>query len=103
MNWFWFVIGVLATYRIAELFALDDGPFDLFKSIREGFGKRAYRNKLMKNFADLFSCPFCIGVWISIIIGIVILYWLNPVTKTILIILALAGGQSFLENRRNNA
>lgn len=98
----WIVLAVLATYRLAELFALDLGPYSIFANWRSYLGKRASGkdyHSIWFNLAELFNCPFCLGIWFGVIFAIVVLYFLNPVTKFLIIALAISGGQTFLENR----
>ena len=90
-----------ATYRIAELISVDEGPYDIFERIRSFFKVRAMasgkQSGFMMNVAKLLECPFCVGIWISIAAGFVYL-WYNPVADFITIIFAIAGIQAFLEN-----
>lgn len=51
------LIATLATYALSTLIAEYDGPFDVFVSARETYGK-------------LLSCNVCSGVWFAIAISI---------------------------------
>lgn len=88
-------IAILACYRLAQLIALDDGPYFIFDRIRRELGKRAAEeDALWVNLAELVNCPFCLGIWFALPLAIwvgcglieVVIYWL-----------AIAGGQAFLQ------
>lgn len=57
MNWLVFIIASLATYRIADIIADEEGPAAIFaklrKSVPPGNPKRGI------------SCPYCVGVWVA--------------------------------------
>lgn len=98
-------LAILATFRLAQLVALDDGPLDIFKMLRLAIGHRAawahgsgkrFDVLFWSSFAELFHCPYCLGVWFAL--AITPLVFIDNVTiDIILVALALAGGQSFLE------
>ena len=76
----------LATYRLAILFAKDDGPLDVFHNLRDwidtkrlehvGYDRRGSmvhvtHCKQYKYWASLYKmirCPFCLGVWFAFFI-----------------------------------
>lgn len=82
MNWLTFLISSLATFRLAELFAYDAGPFDLLVKLRSSLRSHP-------NLHGLVSCVYCLGIhfsfWITlllVLIGEVTLavspiYWLG--------------------------
>ena len=90
-----FVIGILATYRAAQLVSIDDGPLDVFKEIRYFFGRQSHRGKVWNSLADLVHCPFCNGIWFAGLFAL----WLKPksLIDWLAYVLALAGGQAFLQ------
>lgn len=98
-------LAFFATYRLAELLSIDAGPFAIFQRTRKFFGKKA-GGKTYKNFyynvAELLSCVFCSGVWVSIAIGTIYLFFLNPYTEAFITIFGIAGVQTFLESRGAN-
>jgi len=78
---------------VAQFIAFDDAPFGLMKRVRLGIGKRVTKEYgLYWSLAELLNCPYCVGMWVSLLIVIIfrpdyfILYWL-----------AIAGGQAWLE------
>lgn len=54
------LLAILATYRLATLIAIDDGPFDIFSRMREEVGQATWWGRGM-------HCPICIGFWISLL------------------------------------
>jgi hypothetical protein len=88
---------ILSSYRIAELISIDTGPFRIFKRFREFVGRVSSRNMALRELAELVSCPFCIGVWISAVLSL--LFFFPSIAGDIfLVVLAIAGGQAFLES-----
>jgi hypothetical protein len=98
-----FLLAVLAVYRLA-MFTREAGPFGIFTSIRTWLGKRVKDKAgvVIENFdwtlAEVSNCPHCIGVWMAVPFSIIVI-WPNTVTDIILIVLALAGLQSYLTGR----
>ncbi|GAG30736.1 unnamed protein product [marine sediment metagenome] len=93
-NLLFLILSILATYRIAQLIAYDDAPFALMERFRTYLGKKAAGGSkygIWWSLAELIHCPYCIGLWIALLFALFsnnfLLYWL-----------AIAGGQSFLEN-----
>ena len=89
----YFVIGVLATYRLASLLQREVGPFNMFVWIRERFGivhdvlgfPHGYPETM---WGKLFECFWCLSVWVGTGVTIVMVlggWWL-------LMPLALSGG-----------
>jgi len=94
-----FFMAALAIYRLAWMFTREDGPFAIFDRFRIWLGKHATSNKgLGWTLAELFNCPHCFGVWLAILFLPAILFPSQPV-DAILIILAIAGLQSFMTGR----
>ena len=90
------ILGILATYRIAQFVAYDDAPFGLMSRFRTYLGKKAAggaKYGIWWSLAELIHCPYCVGLWTALIIVLVFmpdhffLYWLT-----------IAGGQAFLED-----
>ena len=74
---------ILSTYRLTVLLVTDNGPWDIFSKIRF----------MMAGWTRILLCPHCVGVWMALVS-----YLLGTYCHTALIILAIAGGQSFLES-----
>ena len=65
----------LATFRIAHLFVWERGPFDIFPWIRARVGATNFNPSLSKGFlAGVFSCVWCMSVWVSMFFTAVALY-----------------------------
>jgi hypothetical protein len=101
-----FLLAALALYRVAW-FTREDGPFALSLRFRQWLGKLAAAETFKTGFeqhgffwtlAEVANCPHCIGVWLAIPAALVVIFPSN-VTDVILIVLALAGLQSFLTGR----
>lgn len=85
-------------YRIARLIALEDGPFDMFTRFRSMMGAYDYdaQGHPQSMTGKLVSCPFCAGVWVSIILVLLPKNrWLTLIEDT----LVIAGIQTILQSR----
>ena len=91
---FYFVLSILAVWRITHLFGKEDGPFDIIFLIRKKAGAGF--------FGSLLDCFYCLSVWIALPFGIWLgtTWWLK-----ILIWLALSGAACLLEQAttKNNS
>lgn len=97
-DWFLFVLLTFASYRVTQLLVYDDGPFDLILKFRVAVGvyDRNEAGETQNPVAKLFSCPYCMGLWISFFAALVsYLYGHNLFIWWI----AIGGSQSFLESR----
>ena len=96
----WFIIYALAAFRISELFVIDDGPFEIFLSLRGWANRSPFNNSLRRNLANVLSCVHCVGFWVSLVFGVVF-YLSNDVTviDAVLFALGVAGLQSLLANK----
>jgi hypothetical protein len=94
-------LAILATYRIAQLVAHDDGPADVFLKVRVWAGCYEYGadGRPARAIGRLMGCPYCVGVWAAVL-GVVL--WMIPsaVGDVFLGVLGIAGAQAFLEGRR---
>lgn len=54
---FYFLLACLATFRAGELIVVDDGPFHVFKRLRECSTHPLW--------CELLNCYYCCGVWIA--------------------------------------
>lgn len=61
INWFDFIILGLATYRISHMLVWEDGPFNLFDNFQSLI-------EPCKFFQGLFSCVYCLSVWVGAIL-----------------------------------
>ena len=93
MSLVYFVVGVLATYRLTSLLYREKGPFDMFVWIRKRFGvihdhlgfPHGYPETM---WGKLFECTMCLSVWVGAGVTVVMMlggWW-------VLLPLALSGG-----------
>lgn len=94
------IIAILATYRLARLLPEDDGPFFVFTRIRSFMAERATKeNDPLGFWANLdqgINCPFCCGLYAAVLVALLVL-WQNYYGNVILLVFAIAGGQSLLQ------
>lgn len=97
-----FLLAAFSVYRLAYMFTREDGPFGVFESARLWLGKIATNHDPQRGgrsmawtLAELFNCPHCLGVWMALLFAPAVI-WPSFVTDVILIVLALAGLQSYL-------
>jgi len=58
MSLYWFVIGILAVWRVTHLLQAEDGPWDLMVRFRRRAGSGFWGN--------LLDCFYCLSLWISL-------------------------------------
>jgi hypothetical protein len=89
------LLAALAVFRLAQLVALDDGPFRVFARFRAWAGTHPNR-VVRENLGALVRCPFCLGVWFAAM-GAALVLWPSRIGDAFLLVLGLAGAQAFLE------
>lgn len=101
------LVFILAVFRITHLFVYDHitlflrKPFveEIFieKEGGEGYFELIYKgNRLFQNIGFLLSCPWCMGIWVSVASFLCYILWPHVVLP-ILYIFAVAGGAAILE------
>lgn len=84
--WFRLTVAVLATWRIVQLVAREDGPLDIVVRIRAHAGHG--------RLGQLMDCPYCLSLWIAMPFAFLIaedaVTWLSGW-------LAISGGASLFE------
>ncbi|HNW97754.1 MAG TPA: DUF1360 domain-containing protein [Bacteroidales bacterium] len=91
MNWYFFVLGVLSVWRITHLFNAEDGPFNIIFLFRKSILKIKFLN-------DLFSCFYCLSVWVAAPFA----FFIGESHKEIFLLwLALSGLSIILEKLTN--
>jgi len=64
-----FAILALVVFTITVLLKDTDGPFDTFSKAREFLiGNEEHQRRF---FILLFSCPWCVGAWISSVVNLI--------------------------------
>lgn len=64
-GWYWFVLGVLAVWRVTHLLHLEHGPWGLFERGR-ALGRRI-------GIGELVDCFFCLSLWTAVPVA----WWLG--------------------------
>lgn len=92
------VLAVFAVYRLAALFALDDGPDDVFVRMRSRAGAFRYAEdgRPSRGMGRLVSCPHCLGVWFAAVVGAAVLFP-TRIGDAMIILFGLAGAASWLQ------
>jgi len=97
-----FVLATLATFRVAQLVSLDDGPLDCFAHLRGltsyGANGKARVGAGWESLNKLVNCPYCLGVWFGALFTVATMFSVSIDLWTALVFwLAVAGGQSVLQ------
>lgn len=91
------ILAALAAFRLAELFVVDNGPFDVFVHLRgylfqEGVPPPQV-SRIRRKIGGVFQCVHCLGLWLCI--PLTLIYYIhNFYLDTVIIYLAIAGLQS---------
>ena len=95
------IVGVFACYRLTQLITIDDGPLEVFKWLRvmAGVYDRGPKGHPQRMLGKLYGCPWCIGVWVALVITYFVLNSFI-VSDILMLILAIAGGQAYLQGER---
>ena len=105
MNLLNLLIAIFATYRLARLIAIDEGPaidnkIGLFLKLRTKLGAYDLRpdGQAKSNLGRGISCVHCVGVYLALPMAILVsgIGW-----YTLVYWLAIAGGSSFLWSVHN--
>ena len=64
MRIYWFLLGVLAVWRITHLLQAEDGPWDLVIRLRKLAGNGFWGN--------LMDCFYCLSLWVALPIALLI-------------------------------
>lgn len=64
----------LATWRLSSLFVNEPGPFEIFAKLRAVLGVTydEYTNCKSSGLATIFCCIYCMSIWVSLPLAIVI-------------------------------
>jgi hypothetical protein len=83
---YWFVLGVLAVWRVTHLLNAEDGPGDAFVKVRRLAGNGFW--------GRLLDCFYCLSLWVSIPAAVLLA---NSWHEMVLLWLALSGGACLFE------
>lgn len=89
-DWIWLAAGILASYRVARMLAVEEGPFALFERVRARLGGEEQATWLGRGVA----CPLCIGFYISFVMALLVPA--VSIQAFVLDWLAVAGGMTIL-------
>ena len=96
--WISLVVATFVVYRISRMIAVEEGPFEVFTTVRTFF----YHNKYPEWIQRGIVCPLCVGWWISLPLAIYIGVVMNfSVVGTLLCWQAIAGASTFLYRLEN--
>ncbi len=97
------LLAFFAVYRLAILFAEDDGPMFVFKRLRDFTGYKAGAQMLQGSeygfwvsLNEGLACVFCVGLYIAPLCAVLVIYP-TVAGDLFLLIFALAGAQSLLQ------
>ena len=94
----WLVILAFAVFRVSWMFARENGPFAIFDKFRSILRTKSAKSKnlgLAWTISELFECPLCLGIWISVL-ALIAVTIPGIALRFILLLLAISGMQSFL-------
>ena len=96
----WLILSALASFRLSEMFVIDNGPFDVFMYFR---GWSISNNPFRKLIGGIFNCVHCAGFYTSLFF-VGLYYWQSELSIALLAVFAVAGVQSILARLigRNN-
>lgn len=67
----WLILACLAAYRLAYLFAVDNGPYHSFYRLRAWVERRWGEDSWQAEGA---ACVFCQSVWFSLLAALALIY-----------------------------
>ena len=89
LGFFEFFVISLATFRLIRLFTYEK----IMNFIRNFLAMR--KSKFMLTINELLICPWCTGIWMALLV--IALYFLIPLGKILVFILAIAGAGSLIQ------
>jgi len=100
------VLAALTVYRLARMFAGEDGPLFVFRDARRAVGRWAapitgdkLNDAARLSVAELVHCPYCLAVWLAGLAAILVV-WPSRLGDFALLVFGLAGAQVALQDRR---
>lgn len=64
MNYIVLILAALATFRVSRMVAEEDGPFDVFKKVRD---KLQHSGNWVSRGV---RCQLCVGFWVSLLLSL---------------------------------
>lgn len=91
--WISLIIASFVVYRLSRMFGLEEGPFELFLTLRSWVYNRTKRTWIRNGVV----CPLCLSFWISLPVAILVTYQLHLDWYAVLWLwFGLSGSASFL-------
>lgn len=84
----WFIVAILAAYRLAYLLAVDNGPGYIFYRARAWVGRRWGEDSWQ---AEGIACVFCQSVWFGALAALGLNYTHLAIVRFALLALAVSG------------
>lgn len=98
----WLVICSLATFRLTEMLVVDDGPFEIFISLRGWFAAAPDDTKSIRRMiSNGLACVHCTGVWIAFLFTFTL--HVLSITEFMAFWFAIAGLQSIFSCKLGRA
>ena len=94
----YFILSVLAVYRVSYMIANEDGPLDMFVFIREKAGQKNWIGRGL-------NCVLCISFWLSAIPAattiLIVGFFRSNFESFVLCWFAIAGGVLIIQKHFN--
>jgi hypothetical protein len=79
LNWWEFILIILATWRIVSFIQGESGPFDVMLKIRSKFGVQHDEDGVACGWPDnliggLLRCFWCLSVWVALVVWIISIF-----------------------------
>jgi len=87
------IVSALAAYRMARMMFSETGPFAIFARMRR------YIDPQSKTWVGVgLNCPYCLGLWSSLLFYWVLEYNQNTTAHFLINVLAIAGIQAIIQS-----
>jgi len=99
-DWVRLLLAGLATYRVARLIAIDEGPFSVFQRLRDVAGTYdlGENGQPVSGLGRGLGCPYCVGLYVAVLAAAAVAFpsWLGDL---VMLWLGLAGAAAYLQAR----
>jgi hypothetical protein len=91
------ILAALAAFRLAELFVVDNGPYDILVHLRGYLFQEGVPlpqvSRIRRKIGGVFQCVHCLGLWLAI--PLTLIYYIhNFYLDAVIVYLAICGLQS---------
>lgn len=87
------IVSALAAYRMARMVVSETGPFAIFARLRRHIDPQ------QKTWIGIgLNCPYCIGLWSSLLFYWLLAYNQNTTAQFLINVLAIAGVQTIIQS-----